>query len=60
MIHLASPSVSPLVKIVFAGNLFCFEKWGRTDGRTTCAKTIITTGRDYGSASWINILPKRK
>ena len=28
--------------------LFCFsrfEKWGRTDGRTTCAKTMIPTGR---------------
>ena len=24
------------------------------DGRTTCAKTMITTSRDCGSASWIN------
>ena len=24
------------------------------DGRTTCEKTIITTGRDRESASWIN------
>ena len=34
--------------------LFCFarfEKW--TDERTTCAKTMITTGRDCGSAEWI-------
>ena len=39
--------------------LFCFsrfEKWGRTNGRTTCAKTIIPTGRDFGLAEWINIL----
>ena len=37
--------------------LFCFsrfEKWGRTDGRTTCAKTMIPTGRDFGLAKWIN------
>ena len=37
--------------------LFCFsrfEKWGRTYGRTTCAKTIILTGRDFGLAEWIN------
>ena len=36
--------------------LFCFarfEKWG--DGRTTCAKTMIPTGRDFGLAEWINI-----
>ena len=29
--------------------LFCFatfEKWGQ-DGRTTCAKTMIPTGRDF-------------
>ena len=31
-----------------------FEKWGRTHGRTTCAKTMIPTDRDFGSASWIN------
>ena len=40
--------------------LFCFarfEKWVRTDGtngRTKCAKIIITTGRDFWSAEWIN------
>ena len=27
---------------------------GRTDGRTPRAKIVITTGRDCGSASWIN------
>ena len=27
---------------------------GRTDGRTTCAKTMIPTGRDFGLAKWIN------
>ena len=26
----------------------------QTDGRTTCVKIVITTGRDFGSASWIN------
>ena len=24
------------------------------NGRTTCAKIVITTGRDCGSAEWIN------
>ena len=36
--------------------LFCFsrfEKWGRTYGRTTCAKTMSPTGRDFGLAEWI-------
>ena len=49
MIHSAKPTVS---NIVFA--LLDFEKWGRTDVLTTCAKTIIPTGRDCGSAEWIN------
>ena len=38
--------------------LFCFarfEKWGRTNGRTTCAKIVITTGRECGLAEWSNI-----
>ena len=38
--------------------LFCFsrfEKWGRTYVRTTCAKTMIPTGRDFGLAEWINM-----
>ena len=45
MIHSAWPTVSPVANIIFAWNLFCFEKWGRT----ACAKTMIT-----GSAEWIN------
>ena len=32
---------------------FLLKKWARTDIRTTCVKTIITTGRDCGSAEWI-------
>ena len=34
--------------------LFCFsrfEKW--TNGRTTCAKTMIPTGSGFGLAEWI-------
>ena len=60
MIHSARPTVSPVVDIVFTWNLFClarFWKVGtniRTDGRTTRAKTMITTGSDCGSAEWIN------
>ena len=36
--------------------LFCFsrfEKWGWTYLRTTCVKTMIPTGRDFGLAEWI-------
>ena len=54
MIHSARPTVSPVANIVFVWYLFCFEKWGRTYVRTICAKTMITTDRDRGSASWIN------
>ena len=36
-----------------------FEKWGRLVVRTeTCAKILITTGRDCGAAEWINFLQK--
>ena len=40
-------SRSPVVNIVFAWNLFCFARFWKdvTDGWTTSAKTIITTGR---------------
>ena len=61
MIHSARSTVSPLVNIVFALNLFVFlldfEKLGTniwTVRRTTCAKTMITSDRDCGSAEWIN------
>ena len=50
-IHSAWPTVSPVANMIFVS--FClldFEMWGRT----TCAKTVIPTGRDYGSAEWIN------
>ena len=55
MIHATRRTVSPVANIVFAWNLFCFEKCGRTRTyeRTPCAKTTITTGRDWGAASWI-------
>ena len=54
MIHSARPIVSPVANIVFA--LFCFARFWKvgTDGRTTCAQTMITTGRDCGAAEWIN------
>ena len=50
MIHSARPTVSPVANIVFCCFvLLDFEKWGRT----TCAKTMIPTDRDCGSAEWI-------
>ena len=56
MIHSARPIVTPVANIVF----YCFVLLdlksgdGHKDGRTTCAKTIIPTGRDFGLAEWIN------
>ena len=50
MIRSARPTVSPVASIVFAWNLFRFV---RTNGWTTCAKTLIATGRGCGSAEWI-------
>ena len=39
-----------------AGSEHCFLLFccGSTDGRTTCAKTMIPSGRDFGLAEWIN------
>ena len=58
MIHSARPTVTPITNIVFCCFVFCtVDKWVRTYVRTTCAKTIIPTGRDFGLAEWIkNIL----
>ena len=56
MIHSARPIVMPVEHCFL---LFCFsrfEKSGWTDGRTTCAITMIPTGRDFGLAKWINTL----
>ena len=56
MIHSARPTVSPVANIVFALNLFCFEKWGRTDGRTSVRHVqkqlllpVVTVGWPSGS-----------
>ena len=53
MIHSARPTVLPVVNIVFAWNLFCFEKWGRTDGRHE-QKQWSLPAVTMGSVSWIN------
>ena len=56
MIHSARPTGSPVVNIVFAGNLFCFARlWKVGTYGLTCAKTMFTTGRDGGPAEWINV-----
>ena len=49
MIHSARPTVSPVATIIFCCFVLLDLKWGRTYGRKTCAKIIITTGRDFGS-----------
>ena len=52
MIHSARPIVTPVANIVFCCFVFLDLKSGdrRTEGQTTCAKTMITTGRDIGLA----------
>ena len=56
MIHSARPIVTPVVNI-FSVLFFVDLKSGdvrvRTYGRTTCAKTIIPTCRDFGLAECI-------
>ena len=51
MIHSARPTVSPVANIVFALNLFCFEKWGRTDGHVQ--KQLSLPAVTVGLAEWI-------
>ena len=62
MIHSASPIVTPVANIAFCCLVFLDLKSGdgRTDVRTTSAKTMIPTGHDSGLAKWIkkqNITP---
>ena len=54
MIHSTRPTVPPDCRLKFV--LFCeiLKSGGRTYGQTTCTKIVSTTGRDCGSASWIN------
>ena len=62
MIHSARPTFKPVAITILAWTLFCFARYwkvgtdGRTDERTdnTC-EIMITTGRDCGPASWINL-----
>ena len=51
MIHSARSIVTPVMNIVLCCFVFLDLKSG--DGRTTCAKTMIHTGRDFGLAEWI-------
>ena len=55
MIHSARPIDTPLFSVVL---FFLDLKSG--DGQTTCAKTIIPTGRDFGLAEWIKRKKKKK
>ena len=60
-IHSAWPTVSPVsrehcIRLTFV----LFWEVGWTDARTTCAKTMITTSRDCGSAEWIKKQMKDK
>ena len=51
MIHSARPIVKPVANIGFC--CFVFRDLKSGDGRTTCAKTMIPTGRDFRLAEWI-------
>ena len=51
MIYSTRPIVMPVATIVFC---FVFLDLKSGDGRTTCAKTMIPTGLDFGLAEWIN------
>ena len=53
MIHSARPTVSPVATIVFCCFVLLDLKSGdgRTDGRTTCAKTMITVTVGWPSGS---------
>ena len=49
---LARPIVMPVANIVYCCFVFLDLKSG--DGQTTCAKTMIPTGRNLGLPEWIN------
>ena len=51
MIHSTRPTVTPVATIVINSFVLLYLKRG--DGRTICAKTMITTDRDCGLAEWI-------
>ena len=51
MIHSARPTVSPVATTIICRFVLLDLKSG--DGRTICAKIMITTGRDCGSVEWI-------
>ena len=52
MIHSARPIVTPVENIAFCCFVFLDLKSGYVRVR---AKTMIPTGREFGSAEWINI-----
>ena len=56
--HASSDHCSSLNFVLFCEILKCWDerKDGRTDVQTTRVKLVITTDRDYGLASWINIV----
>ena len=51
---LVQTQVSPVANLfLLCFVLLDFEKWGHAYVQTTCAKTMIPTGRDCGLAEWI-------
>ena len=63
MIHSASFTVSPVASIVYAWNLSCFEKWGRTDGwhvKIQWPLPVVPVGRPRESKKNINRLTNQR
>ena len=56
MIHSARPTISPVANIVFALTLFCFEKWGRTDGRTD---DMCKNNDHYQQRLWVSLVDQK-
>ena len=54
MIPSARPTVPPVVITIFTWKLFFCTMLKRRNGRMSCVKTVISTGRDCGLAEWIN------
>ena len=58
MNHSARPTVQPVAITILTWSLFCFAIFWKvgTDVQTPRVKLVITTFRDYESASWINYI----
>ena len=54
MIHSARPTAPTVVIIIFRRRLFCFEKWGRTDGN------MCENNYHYRPGLWVGRVDQKK